>query len=834
MPIILTGALLTGMSTIALNTIYYVVGASITATQFSVSTGSGGAAIAVGTSSSSSGLTMHAVGWDHVITGTAISSSLDLTTSYIIEPRLTFASPTYAASASPSTPPAMLWADCVYGDTNVTYNGVANAGVAATGGTGTGATFTIVRTGVNYVVTTNVLVAGCGGTLYKIGDTLTISGTSVGGASTTNNITITVTLVNTSTGAILNFTYTGTGSGGAYVAIRGSGTDTLISTDSTTWASGGALSASGSWSAVAYGAGRWVAVAWGNNVNAYTTDPTAAWTAGGTGTALGNYTWVALTYGNGVFMAISTSNTAAFTTTGDSWSATGALPSSATPWTGVAYGNGVYVAIAGSSGTQAASSADGLTWTSRSLPTSANWSSVTFGKGVFVAVATGSRTAAYSKDGITWVQSAAGLPVSQAWGKVRYGQGLFFAVANSGTTLEAASSDNGANWTSRALVGTPAAWHSIAFGNPSSVPRWVALSSAATAANSIIAGCTAQGRAKVSTGAISEIRIVEPGSGYASAPSITITDPNQTSAATWSTRIGVGAIANPTFTNRGLQYATATSTITGNGYADMYQTGYYVNVSGLRSSPTPGSNLVIAGDSTYYKLVAVSNYLGTGGGQSPYTARFQVSPQFSAASAPAHNAAATMRIKYSQVRLTGHDFLSIGTGGVTTTNYPGIPTQPSDATKQTVGLGGGRVFYTSTDQDGNFTVGTLFSVQQATGVASINADAFNLAGLNSLTLGSVALGGTGATITSFSTDQYFSANSDNIVPTQKAIKAYISSQIGGGSSALNVNTLTAGVIYIAGNSISTTTGVQINVTATMNFTGGINGLPLAMDFLLLG
>jgi hypothetical protein len=211
-----------------------------------------------------------------------------------------------------------------------------------------------------------------------------------------------------------------------------------------------------------------------------------------------------------------------------------------------------------------------------------------------------------------------------------------------------------------------------------------------------------------------------------------------------------------------------------------------------------------------------------------------MSPALTATNTPDHGTAITLRIKYSQVRLTGHDFLSIGTGGIATTNYPGVPTQLPDSTKQTVGNGGGRVFYTATDQDGNFTVGTLFSVQQATGVASINADAFNLAGLNSLTLGSVALGGSGATITSFSTDQYFTANSDNIVPTQKAIKSYISSQIGGGSSALNVNTLTAGVIYIAGNSISTTTGVQINVTATMNFTGGINGLPVAMDFLLLG
>ena len=346
--------------------------------------------------------------------------------------------------------------------------------------------------------------------------------------------------------------------------------------------------------------------------------------------------------------------------------------------------------------------------------------------------------------------------------------------------------------------------------------------------------CTAQARVKVSNGAISEIRLVEPGSGYLSIPTMTIIDPNQTTAATWTLRVGVGALANPTFTNRGLQYATATAPVIGNGYGDSFQTGYYLNVAGLPSNPTAGSNIQIALNGTYYKLVQVTNYLGTGGGQSPYTARFQMSPALTASNTPAHGSAITIRLKYSQVRLTGHDFLSIGTGGTTTTNYPNTPTQLPDSNKQTVGNGGGRVFYTATDQDGNFTVGTLFSVQQATGVASINADAFNLAGLNSLTLGSVALGGSGATVTSFSTDQYFTANSDNVVPTQKAIKSYISSQIGGGSSALNVNTLTAGVIYIAGNSISTTTGVQINVTATMNFTGGINGLPLAMDFLLLG
>jgi hypothetical protein len=128
----------------------------------------------------------------------------------------------------------------------------------------------------------------------------------------------------------------------------------------------------------------------------------------------------------------------------------------------------------------------------------------------------------------------------------------------------------------------------------------------------------------------------------------------------------------------------------------------------------------------------------------------------------------------------------------------------------------------------------LFTVVQSTGVATLNANAFNLAGLNSLSLGSVALGTGSAIITSFSTDPYFTANSDNVVPTQKATKSYISSQIGGGGSSLNVNTLTAGIVYIFNNQISTTNGNQINVSNKLYFVGagGIDGVPLAMNFLL--
>jgi hypothetical protein len=142
------------------------------------------------------------------------------------------------------------------------------------------------------------------------------------------------------------------------------------------------------------------------------------------------------------------------------------------------------------------------------------------------------------------------------------------------------------------------------------------------------------------------------------------------------------------------------------------------------------------------------------------------------------------------------------------------------------------VFFTSTDQDGNFRVGDLFAIEQSTGVATLNADAFNISGLQELNLGNVTLGGGSATITEFSTDPFFTADSDNIVPTQRAIKAFIAGQIGGGGASLNVNSVTAGSIFISSNIITTTTTGPIKMNAVFEFRGGVIGLPLAFNYFL--
>ena len=184
------------------------------------------------------------------------------------------------------------------------------------------------------------------------------------------------------------------------------------------------------------------------------------------------------------------------------------------------------------------------------------------------------------------------------------------------------------------------------------------------------------------------------------------------------------------------------------------------------------------------------------------------------------------------MRLTGHDFLDIGTGNFESTNYPDTPSIDPIPANEITESAGGRVFFTSTDQDGNFRVGDLFSVEQSTGIASLNADAFNISGLQELSLGELGLGSSGATITEFSTDGTFSANSDNIVPTQKAIKTYITSQIGGGAASLNVNSITAGQVKISNREITTTNNLQLNVDAKLNLKSGIDGVPIAMNFFL--
>ena len=308
---------------------------------------------------------------------------------------------------------------------------------------------------------------------------------------------------------------------------------------------------------------------------------------------------------------------------------------------------------------------------------------------------------------------------------------------------------------------------------------------------------------------------------------MTIVDPNATILVPHIVRVGDGVLGQPTFSNRGTGFVTASADVVGDGYADIRQLGTKLRVDNLDAIPQKGSNVEFASlPNRWFKLVSVTNLLGAG----PYSALLQISPGLEADERPPHDDVITIRRRYSQVRLTGHDFLDIGTGGFQNTNYPDDPLTDPDPSKETNDYGGGRVFYTSTDQDGNFRVGELFKVEQATGSVTVNADLFELNGLSELSLGGVQIGGSAVIIREFSKDGTFVANSNNIVPTQAAIIKYLESRISSGGSDALTNTLIAGQVKVNATNITTTSGNQINIPVHVNQTGGgVDGDYLALQ-----
>jgi hypothetical protein len=775
--------------------------------------------------------TTGAAGWDHTVAGTTITSP-DSSSTYLIEPRVTFSAPPAFASTSAATGlSSATWKDVTYGNLATVYTGVTGT---YSGGAGVGATFLVYKYGTKYFP--EILAAGTG---YVRLQTITILGTTLGGATTTNDLVITITSVNSVTGAIQAIDDAGFASGGRFVAISTTQVG-ATSEDGITWTSSATLlPASATWSAITHGlfddgssnekVSRFVAVAsaGAGNRAAYSADG-LSWTSV---SAVTTAAWVDVAYGENKFVAIaSDSTTVRVSLDGEVWDNTGTLAE--TGFTSVAYGMGLFVAV--KSGSRIVNrSTDGTgTWTSVALglPSTAAWVEVEWGNGRFVAIAGGGSTAAaYSLDGVTW--TAATLPAG-TWTHVTYGQGVFMAVS---TTTAAAVSEDGVVWTSKTTATASGGFASAAFGNPDRLGKFALIGSGSGSASQVsnysTQGAQARGRAYVASEKIAIIRITEPGSGYTSLPTITITDPNNTYEAPTQVRYGKQALANPSFKNRGTGYTTSSAEIdSGDGHANIFQNGSYIAVKQITQRPVAGSNVTFAGYTTTYKLVSIVTFAGAYAGD--YTAFYQVSPPFKVFDNLPDATTLTTRIRYSQVRLTGHDFLDIGTGNVVETNYPGAPTQDPVQAKEAFEANGGRVFFTSTDQDGNFRVGDLFTIEQSTGVATLNADAFNISGLQELSLGTVTLGGGSASITEFSTDPFFTANSDSVIPTQRAIKAYINSQIGGGGASLVVNSITAGVIVISTNTITTVSNETITINATVDFQGPVTGIPLALNYFL--
>jgi hypothetical protein len=806
-------------------------------------------------------------GWDHITPGTPPAELFNTGTRYRIEPRPIFSHPGFTASTS-TLAVANSWASAVYGETSGTFTGV-------TGSVGTGTTvdvlpaaaeFTVIKTGRTYSVT--VFDGGAG---YAVGDTIVIDGSNVGGTTVEHDITLTVTDVSDdSTNSILAISIdtTNIADSGKFVLAPSSGHFLRYSSDGDTWTAAD-LPTDGNWRCLAAGDNKFVAISSGT-ANAASSTNGVAWAAR---SMPSSRNWNGVAYGKpstvtqGVFVAVAGNlNSAAYSTNGTTWS-TSTMPtigdSTLNEWVDITFGYDRFVAIANSGNIAAVGTWNGttLSWQGTVMDVVAdssakNWVSVAYGNQRFVAVSS-TGDVAYSFDGLVWY--AATMPsqdgsTAHNWRQIRYAQGVFFAVGNTGgltvgadptagPTTYAATSYDGIVWTPRTLADSEN-WAVVAFGNPdvtlgdstvsNSRGTWIAApNTSSLIVNKIYTGARAIGRVQAAGISINLITILEPGSGYVSDPVLTVIDPNATTAASFRPRTADGVLAQPTFTNRGAAYKTSTTfiTVSGDGFADITPNGKFITLDGLSTMPGPGAQFYIAGNPDFFTAVLVGIDESTQA-DGTITSTFQISPAATLGDFLEHGMEVVIRERYSQVRITGHDFLDIGTGNFIETNYPVLYSEYDYVPvpfQEIQNLNGGKVFYTSTDQSGNFRAGDLFAVEQATGIITISADFFDLSGLTELRLGGISVGST-AVVREFSKDPLFLQNSNSVIPTQRAVRSFLSSRLNIGGEDLLTPSITAGLIRVGPNLINNTADFTIDIPVIVNIAGagaGISGSMLA-------
>ena len=812
-------------------------------------------------------------GWDHILPGTEIRTLLTTGTRYRIEPRITF-SPPQEFSEETFLSVANSWAAAVYGETSDTFTGV-----EGTLGTGTtievvpaAATWNVQKIGRTYSVTLSN-----GGAGYQAGNTIIIDGADVGGVSGIHDIEINVlSTTEDSTNSILTWAIsddTLVADSGKFILAPRTGHFGRWSSDGSAWTAFD-FPADGDWRCLAAGDNKFVAIVFGSNVAASSTNG-VDWTLRSMPSVRG---WNSVAYGkdlqngnNGVFLAVSSNlNAGAYSTNGTTWTSV-TLPvagdSTLNEWVDVAFGFGKFVALANSNNIVANMEydSDTNTWTKDwhimdviADSSSKNWVSIAYGNRRFVAIASTGEVA-YSFDGEFW--QAAELPTQDGstrhnWKKIKYGQGVFMAIGDTGGRNVAgdpttgpsdfvALSYDGIVWrTDNVDTSVPQSLGVLAFGNPditlddstlsNSRPMFViAPDTSSTSVIRYFAGARILGRAVIEGAGLAFIKIWEPGSGYTFNPDVSLTDPNITGIPSLRFKFADGVLAQPTFITKGTAYKTSTTSVTvlGDGFADITPTGRFITIDNLDVMPGPGAQFYIAGSDIFYTAVIVGiNEQTLPNGK--IRATFQVSPRPSLVNNLEHDMEVLIRERYSQVRITGHDFLDIGTGNFEETNYPELyknyefTTEPFQEVQN---LNGGRVFYTSTDQDGNFRAGELFAVEQATGIITISADFFDLEGLTELRLGGVQVGST-AVIREFSKDPLFLQDSNNVIPTQRAVRSYLQSRLNVGGEDLLTPSFIAGTVKVGPNLIDSSAGLTVDFPIIADFSGdgaGVSGSLIA-------
>lgn len=288
---------------------------------------------------------------------------------------------------------------------------------------------------------------------------------------------------------------TGTNAGkGLFAAIgNNSISGIMTSLDGVTWTAPTLLLTSLNWTSIAYGSGRFVAVASNPTINNLSVVSTDGSTWSSTGVTMRTSSFTSVVYGN-TFAAVDVSGVS-ISPTGVTWTrqttilgSSGFLNAGNTrtatytgitygaPSTGTHIGKNMFVAV----GQQDTSGiltcvADGVTTWRRAAPltiSAKNWTGITYGSpstgqyagmSMFVAVASNDTNGIMTSTDGSYNWTLRSCP-SANWNGITYGNGLFVAVSSSGTGNRVMASSDAINWS----LQTSAAdytWNAIAYGS---------------------------------------------------------------------------------------------------------------------------------------------------------------------------------------------------------------------------------------------------------------------------------------------------------------------------------------------------------------------------------